>query len=152
MCGSGGVDGQLLSQSVDVSKYPDIADQAVSKREHRGPGVLESFTGGFQSEHLSLMSTGVGEAGKRQVPFGNGGEDFVVEVGSERLDVIDVFTELVESDLGLSERPSKVDLRVEDLTEDGLIEPVPHVVVEAVNQSELISRIHSVNLSTPSHT
>ena len=58
-----------------------------------------SSTGRCQSEHLSLMSTGVGEEGKHQVPFGDGGEDFVVEVGSERLDVIDVFTELIEPDL-----------------------------------------------------
>ena len=139
----------MLSQSVDVSKYPDIADQTVIKREHRRPGVLESFTGRCQAEHLALVGAGVGEAGKRQVSFGDAGKDFVVKVGSEALDVIDVFAELVEPDLGLAKRPSKVDVQVEDLTENGLVEPVPHVVVETVYQSELLNRIHSVNLGTP---
>ena len=146
MCRSGGVDRQLLSQPVDVSKYPDIADQAAREGEHRSPGIFETLTGWCQLKHLALVSAGVGEADKRQVSFGDRGDDFVVEVGSERLDVIDVFTKLLESNLGLPERSSKVDLRVENVTEHGLIERVPHVVVEAVDQSELLSRIHSLNL------
>ena len=146
VCSSGGVNGQLLSQPVDVSKYPDIADQVAREGEHRGPGIFETLTGWCQLKHLALVSAGVGKADKRQVSFSDGGDDFVVEVGSERQDVIYVFTKLVESDLGLPERSSKVDLRVENVTEHGLIERVPHVVVEAVDQLELLSRIHSLNL------
>ena len=145
ICGSGGVVGQLLDQPVDVSKHPDVADQAVRKCEHRSTRVFESLTGRCQPEHLPLVGTGVPEMGKRLVRFGDGGENFVVEVGSECLDVIDVFTELVESDLGLPERTTKVDLRVEDVTEDGLVEPVPQVLVEAVDQLELPIGIHPIN-------
>ena len=78
---------------MDVSKHPDVADLAVRECEHCSPGIFESPTSRCESEHFSLVGACVGESGKRQILFCDGGVDLVVEVGSERLDVIDVVAE-----------------------------------------------------------
>ena len=69
-----------------------------------------------------------------------------MEVGCECLDVVDVVTELSKAGLGLSQRPAETDIRVKDFSEDGLVEPVPQVVVEPLDKLELLVVIHSLSV------
>ncbi len=138
--------GQLLGQTVDVSKYPDIADLSLRKCEYRSTGVDKTSPGGCQTEDLSLVGPRVRQTCERLVAFGDRGNHFIVKIGCESLDVVDVVAELVESNLCLPEGSTEVDLWVENLVEDSFVEPIPHVVVEAVDQTELLCRVHPGNL------
>lgn len=65
--------------------------------------VLKPFTSRDDPNNFSKMGPRIGETHESLVPFGDGGEDLIVEVGSECLDVVDKVAELLKAHFGLPE-------------------------------------------------
>jgi hypothetical protein len=97
------------------------------------------------SKKLASMRPAVCKASERLVSFGDHFFDFVGEIRKSSLDEVNVFPELVVPIFALSQRAPKLYVFGQQYRNEALIEAVPHLMVEALDQLP-VSVPHCVGL------
>lgn len=122
--------GQLLTEAVEVAKYPDVRDEIVCGGEEGGAGVGEPAAGRGDAEQRPEVGSRVAESGCGTVRVADEVDDLIVEIWCASTDLIPVGTPLIASGCGGSKRPAEGDIRSQRVIDGDVVPFIPQPLVE----------------------